>query len=146
MDINKSTLDVIASYKKNTDIKMKELADLMGQSYPTLQGKLNPEHQYNLAVGDIVPLLKLTGNYDLIYHLNARLGLRAVKVKEISAGEKIDVVLFTEFTKETGEAMAAIGTALADNKIDRSEKPKIRKELNDLQEIVTKFQRLLEED
>ena len=146
MGDNRTTREIIEAYKRPDEKSAKELADLMNLKYSSLQRKLNPDDTYNLSAVDIVPLVKATGDYTLIYHLNARLGLRAVKVKEISAGEKIDMVLFTEFTKETGEALSAIGTALADNKIDRSEKPIVRKELNDLQEMVTKFQLLLEED
>lgn len=129
MTSEESTARVLSSYKKS-DTDIAELADAMGIKYSTLQRQLNEYDPYLFPVTQLIGLVKHTGNFAIMDHLEARLGRVAVPLPE--KGKALDALACAGFVKEAGEALSAMSIAMADGKVTRDEAKRIRAELSDL--------------
>lgn len=127
MSSDDSTAKVLDSYKKGN---IAELADAMGVAYSTLQRQLNEYDTYLFPVTQLIGLVKFTGNFAIMDHLEARLGRVAISLPE--KGRPIDGAAYASFVKESGEALSAMSEAMVDGRITSEEAKRIRKDLSGL--------------
>lgn len=116
---------------------LKQVAIDMDVPYSTLLRKLNKDDNYQLNITELVPFVKASKNYDLVYHINKELNL--ITIPMMVDEDKFNIAGIAKFTKETGEALIELSGAMADNKMKKDEAIKCRQELMDVAQCTWKL-------
>lgn len=137
-------LDYVDVAAKNYPIKA--LADELGKGESTLRGELNRQPGHKLGVPTFIRILKKTGDLRALHALCAYFGLVAYALPKFVCGALGPVAQrMGRLTKEFGEHMEALGTALEDGELSPEEAALCAKEAGDVIAEAVKLQALLEE-
>lgn len=128
--------EILNEYPKRSGKTIEELADLLGYEAPSTLGRhLNPnDHHRPFPLSKLIPIIKATGDFSALDHIEKRLGRVAIAITGNAIGLNLQSV--ATLAKEAGEAIATVADALSDGKVTSEEKKNCTKELIELSAVV----------
>jgi len=125
---------------------MKALAPDIGKAESTLRNELTQQDGYKLGLITSYQILKLTKDFRPLDRLEKLLGRVAFVLPRATATDMPTLMQLTgDLTREFGEHMTALGTGLADGKLDKDEIKLCVKELSEVVDVSIRLKAYLEQ-
>jgi len=112
-------------------IPPKQLAELLHISLGELYDLANPSRQRPLKAAQLVPLMRLTGDYRILQYLASACGFLLVRMPPVEATDRSCFTLARDVMRECAEAIDAFGLALEDGRVSAGEARRVAREVDE---------------
>jgi hypothetical protein len=120
--------DAIEGTVHQASIPPKALAELLHVSLGDLYDLANPFRQRPLKVAQLVPLMKLSGDFRILRFLTEQCGFLLVKLPPVQLADDGSFRLARDVIRESAEAVDRYGQALEDDRVTAAEARDVARE------------------